>query len=80
MSTTNLTVAAGAITDKIAPAIPDQRRRICMSRRSGQTGHIEKKGNAYHARFWLDVPGQAHRVHKCVRVCPVNGPGSLNRF
>jgi len=81
MSTANsLTVATGAITDKIAPAIPDQRRRICMSRRSGQTGHIEKKGNVYHARFWLDVPGQAKRVNKSVRICPVNGPGSLNRF
>jgi len=51
-----------------------------MSRRSGQTGHIEKKGNAYHARFWLDVPGEAKRVNKSVRICPVNGPGSLNRF
>jgi integrase len=51
-----------------------------MSRRSGQTGHIEKKGNAYYARFWLDVPGQAKRVNKSVRICPVSGPGLLNRF
>lgn len=51
-----------------------------MSRRSGQSGHVEKKGNAYHARFWLDVPGQAKRVNKSVRICPVSGPGSLNRF
>jgi integrase len=51
-----------------------------MSRRSGQSGHIEKKGNAYYARFWLDVPGESVRTHKCVRICPVNGPGSLNKF
>jgi integrase len=51
-----------------------------MSRRSGQNGHVEKKGNAYHARFWLDVPGESKRVNKSVRICPVNGPGSLNRF
>ena len=51
-----------------------------MSRRSGQTGHIEKKGNAYYARFWLDVPGQAKRVNKSVRICPVSGPGLMNRF
>jgi len=51
-----------------------------MSRRSGQSGHIEKKGNAYYARFWLDVPGESARIHKCVRICPVSGPGSLNKF
>jgi integrase len=51
-----------------------------MSRRSGQNGRIEKKGNVYYARFWLDVPGEAKRVYKSVRICPVDGPGSLNKF
>src|SRR5205823_8404387 len=63
-----------------APAIPDRRRRKCMSRRSGQNGRIERKGNALYARFWLDVPGQQSRAYKCVRICPVSGPGSLNKF
>ena len=51
-----------------------------MSRRSGQNGRIEKKGKAYYARFWLDAPGKAKRVYKSVRICPVGGPGSLNKF
>jgi len=51
-----------------------------MSRRSGQNGRIEKKGKAYYARFWLDVPGKAKRVYKSVRICPVSGPGALNKF
>jgi integrase len=51
-----------------------------MSRRSGQNGRIEKKGKIYYARFWLDVPGKAKRVYKSVRICPVSGPGSLNKF
>lgn len=51
-----------------------------MSRRSGQNGRIEKKGRIYYARFWLDVPGKARRVYKSVRICPVSGPGSLNKF
>jgi integrase len=67
--------------DAILPlAIPDQRRRSCMSRRSGQNGRIEKKGKAFYARFWLDVPGQPKRTYKSVRICPVSGPGSLNKF
>ena len=51
-----------------------------MSRRSGQNGRIERKGNVLYARFWLDVPGQQSRAYKCVRICPVSGPGSLNKF
>jgi hypothetical protein len=66
--------------DIIAPAIPDQRRRICMSRRSGQNGRIERKGKVYYARFWLDVPGKAKRVYKSVRICPVSRPWALNKF
>jgi integrase len=51
-----------------------------MSRRSGQNGRIEKKGKAFYARFWLDVPGQPKRTYKSVRICPVSGPGNLNKF
>lgn len=47
---------------------------------SGQNGRIERKGNVLYARFWLDVPGQASRVYKCVRICPASGLGSLNKF
>ena len=51
-----------------------------MSRRSGQVGYIEKKGNSYRVRFLLDVPGRDKRVYKSVFLAPVSGPGSLNTF
>ena len=51
-----------------------------MSRRSGQNGSIELRGNTYYARFRLDVRGQEQRLNKRVRICPAEGPGSLNSF
>ncbi len=50
-----------------------------MSRRSGQNGHIERKGNAFYVRFWMDISGQDKRVHKSVRICPVSGLGKLTK-
>jgi len=51
-----------------------------MSRRSGQNGRIEKHGKFWTVRFWLDVPGQVERDYKRVKICPVSGAGSLNKF
>ena len=65
---------------KSAPATPDKRtRRKSMSRRSGQSGYIEKKGNAHYVRFWMDVPGQENRAHKSIRICPISGPGKMTK-
>jgi integrase len=50
-----------------------------MSRRRGQSGHIERTGKWVAVRFWIDVEGQAERKHACVRICPASGPGSLSR-
>jgi integrase len=50
-----------------------------MSRRSGQTGYIEKKGNAFYCRFRIDVPGQDKREYRCVRICPAIGLGSMTK-
>jgi integrase len=50
-----------------------------MARRSGQDGYIERKGNAYYVRFWIDVPGRVKRVHKSVRICPLSGPGNMTK-
>lgn len=50
-----------------------------MARRSGQNGYIERKGNAYYVRFWIDVPGQEKRAHKSVRLCPATGPGKMTK-
>jgi integrase len=64
----------------VARATPEKREsRKRMSRRSGQTGHIEKSGNWYVVRFWMDVPGQEKRKHMCVRISPIKGPGSLTK-
>jgi integrase len=49
-----------------------------MSRRPGQNGRIEQRGNTWYARFWLDEEGKDARTYKRVRICPVEGPGSLN--
>jgi integrase len=66
--------------DTVARATPEKReRRKCMSRRSGQSGYIEKSGNWYVVRFRMDVPEQAKRKHMCVRISPISGPGSLTK-
>ena len=64
----------------IQTAQPDRKARRCMSRRPGQNGYIEKRGNSYYARFWLDEAGREKRTYKRVRICPVDGPGALNTF
>jgi integrase len=48
-----------------------------MSRRSGQNGSVERKGNYFYVRFWMDEGPK--RVHKSVRLCPVSGLGSLTK-
>lgn len=72
--------AVGAC-DRLNLATPDRRPRgrKSMSRRSGQSGYIDRKGNAYYVRFWVDVPGQEKRAHKSVRICPISGPGKLSK-
>ena len=50
-----------------------------MSRRSGQSGSVERKGRFYVVRFWFDVPGQETRIRRNVRICPVEGPGSMTK-
>jgi integrase len=50
-----------------------------MARRSGQVGYEEKKGNWYHARFRIDVPGKEKRVNCSVPICPISGPGALTK-
>lgn len=63
----------------LPPRYQAGKRRACMSRRPGQQGSIEQRGNAYYARFWLDEAGKDQRTYKRVRICPVDGPGALNQ-
>ena len=62
----------------ICPATPDDLARIgrkSMSRRSGQSGSIQKEGNWYVVRYWKDVAGQEKRQRVYERICPISGPG-----
>jgi integrase len=66
----------------IVPVEANLGRRLggkSMSRRSGQCGSIERKGLYYVVRFWQDVAGQEKRAHRSVRICPVNGTGSMTK-
>jgi integrase len=49
-----------------------------MSRRSGQRGRIERRGNTYYARFWQDDAESGGRRYAAVRICSATGPGTLN--
>lgn len=50
-----------------------------MTRRSGQSGYVEKKGKAFYVRFRIDVLGQEKRAYTSIRICPVSGPGSMTK-
>jgi integrase len=50
-----------------------------MSRRSGQRGRIEKRGNTFYARFWQDDEESGGRRYAAVRICSASGPGTLNQ-
>jgi integrase len=64
----------------VARATPAKRKRgKALSRRTGQTGHIEASGRWFVVRFWKDVEGQEKRVLVRERICPIVGPGSMNR-
>jgi integrase len=62
----------------VSSATPRKRTGKRMSRRSGQSGHVEKSGNWYVVRYWIDIPGQPQRAHKRERICPVSGAGALS--
>jgi integrase len=65
----------------MALVAPDQRRKDnrSMRRRSGQSGQIVRKGNTWHVRFYVDVPGQPKRLRKSVPVGPAVGKEKLTK-
>src|SRR5712692_383002 len=42
-------------------ATPNRKRGKRMSFRSGQSGTVEKKGQMWHGRYYVDVPGEENR-------------------
>jgi hypothetical protein len=69
-----------SVAATVAGATPAKRKRgKALSRRTGQNGHIEASGKWFVVRFWKDIEGQEKRALMRERVCPISGPGSLNR-
>jgi integrase len=69
----------GAV-DKVANATPAKRKRgKALSRRTGQSGHVEASGRWWVVRFWRDMAGQEKRALARERICPISGTGSMNR-
>lgn len=56
-----------------------RKRGKSMSRRRGQSGHLEMSGKWWIVRWWMDVPGQDKRALKRAKVCPISGAGSLSK-
>jgi integrase len=62
----------------VQPATPVKRKGKSMSRRTGQSGHIEKSGRWWVVRWWMDVEGQEKRVHMRAKICPIDGLDTLS--
>jgi len=45
---------------------PSRKGKKSMTRRSGQSGYVMRKGRMWHGRFWEDVAGQDARVRRSV--------------
>jgi integrase len=60
---------------------PGQRRKDTrsMRRRSGQSGQIVRKGQTWHVRFYVDLPGRQKRLRKSVPVGPAVGKEKLTK-
>ncbi|MGA2300990.1 MAG: tyrosine-type recombinase/integrase [Candidatus Acidiferrum sp.] len=68
------------MTATVAQATPAKRKRgKSLSRRTGQSGHIEASGRWFVVRFWKDIEGQEKRALVRERICPISGPGYMNR-
>lgn len=72
------TLRAACEPPTLKPATPVKRRGKSMSRRTGQSGHIEKSGRWWVVRWWMDVEGQEKRTHMRAKVCPIDGPDALS--
>src|SRR5713101_3114319 len=49
--------------DGILPtATPNRKRGKSMSFRSGQSGTVVKKGQMWHGRYYVDIPGEESRL------------------
>jgi integrase len=66
-----------ADSDSIHPVTPNQRKGRKMSRRWGQRGYVEQKGDWWHVRYWADTPeGRTHASHP---ICLAVGKGKKTK-
>src|SRR5438477_2613389 len=45
----------------LPPATPNRKRGKSMSFRSGQSGTVVRKGQMWHGRYYVDIPGEKNR-------------------
>jgi integrase len=77
---TKTQLPTGDVVGTVAQATPAKRKRgKALSRRTGQNGHIEASGKWFVVRFWKDIEGHEKRALARERICPLSGPGSMNR-
>src|SRR6185437_4245921 len=63
-------ISASDAPAKISPTTPNRKRKR-MSTRSGQSGTVVRKGQMWHGRYYVDVPGQAQRLRASTPIGPV---------
>lgn len=67
-----------AKTAKARSGVGSETRKRMRSR-SGQKGQVVRKGDVWHGRFYVDVPGQQERVRKSVPIGLAAGEEKLTK-
>jgi hypothetical protein len=45
----------------LGPTTPNRKRKRSMVFRSGQSGYVSRKGQMWHGRYYVDLPGKDER-------------------
>src|SRR4051794_4137335 len=53
--------SASPVNAILAPTTPNRKRKKSMSFRSGQSGTVVRKGQMWHGRYYVDIPGKEER-------------------
>lgn len=61
---------SGQQASSVSSGTPNRKRGKCMSRRSGQSGNVVRKGNMWHGRYYVDIGDRRKRLS--VPLCPAN--------
>src|SRR5450432_3749757 len=58
--------------DTLGPATPIRKRGKSMSFRSGQSGTVVRKGQMWHGRYYVDIPGEEKRRKASVPLASIH--------